>query len=145
MLFVFALAISSCKKDKGDDASSDPSFSAKVAGTTKTSMNAPVAMHYASEKTLQIMGQFSGGSGISIMVQEPKVGTFNVGSDEVMVSYLANTSTSGNYMGVSGNVKITEWSSSRVKGTFEFTGEVLGGGPTMVISEGKFDAKVSSM
>ncbi|WP_207535905.1 DUF6252 family protein [Desertivirga arenae] len=144
VLTVCLFGFTACKKDN-DDSSAESSMSAKVSGAAKTTITPPTAVYYSSAKAVQISGQFTSTTGISIMIDEPKVGTYDVSEDQVMAMYLPTNAAGVGYMGNSGTVKITEWSESRVKGTFEFTGEALLSDETITISEGKFDVKVTKM
>ena len=144
MLTICALALGSCKKDKEETGNS--SFSAKIDGATKTSITAPTATLYSSENSIQIVGQFSTTSGISIMIENPRVATFDVNSDDVMIDYMATNDYSSTYSGVTGNVKVTSYTADRITGTFEFVGELnANSGNKKTISEGKFDAKIIKM
>ena len=139
MLTIFAVGVSSCKKE--DSATVNASMSVKVSGSVKTTTTAPMAMYFESQKSMQIMRQFGTSEGVSISLKEPKVGDFSVSTDAAVVIYTNGTTT---YLGNEGSVKITSLTNDTVKGTFSFTG-TASQGPNMVLSEGKFEAKIVKM
>jgi len=136
-VFVF----SSCKKSSKDSPSSDISISLKFNGTAKSSAT-PIASYYPGEKTLQIAGSFNGKEALSLMIENIKVGTFNLPSDDVLATYTTNISDfSTTYFGSTGSVTITSFTDSAVSGTFQFSGTNTSNAAGTV-TEGKFNAKI---
>lgn len=140
---IVALGLTSCKKDSETTAEANAALTVKVNGTAKSSTGPVVATIYQSEKTLQILGQFSTTEGVSIMIQDFKVGEFNVATDDVLVVYTNGTtgSLSTTFMGDTGKVKITSITDTKVTGTFEFVGS-NDSEQTKTLTEGKFEASI---
>ncbi|WP_207535343.1 hypothetical protein [Desertivirga arenae] len=136
--------LASCRKDDKDKVS--PIFTAKIDGILITSPSPQVASFYVSPNSLEVQGHLTPTTGIAISMGNPRVGTFVVGSGEIYVSYWQITNFDVIYLGKSGMIKITEWSSKRLRGTFEFVAnrseDWSAPVATKVISEGKFDMEV---
>ncbi|MDB4923176.1 DUF6252 family protein [Mucilaginibacter sp.] len=138
LLILCILAFNSCKKS-GSSPTNAINISLKINGTAKTS-SAPVADYIVSEKSLQIMGAF-GTEGVSIMIQNVKVGTFDVAKDEAIMTYSVKPDFQYTYLGTTGKVTITSFTDTTVAGTFAFSGTDMNG-LNGVVTEGKFQAKL---
>lgn len=134
-----AFISASCKKSNTNPTSGAVSISLKFKGTAKTS-GTVVADYIKSENNLQILGKF-GNEGVSLSIANVKVGTFDVATDGALVSYSTTADFNNTYMGTTGTVVITAFSSTSVTGTFNFTGSTIDG-RTGAVTEGKFSAKV---
>ena len=140
VLLIGVLAFSSCKKSSSTPTSST-GISFKFDGASKSTATV-VADYIKSENTLQISGSLSAASGVSLAIQNPKVGTFDVASGDAVAAYIAAaTNNNSTYIGTTGSVTITEFSGTAVSGTFQFTGATQSG-LTGTITEGKFQAKL---
>jgi hypothetical protein len=138
---VFAFAFSSCKKSGSDNKpASTVSMSLNFNGTAKNTSSV-LASHYEDENTLQVIGTFSGSQGLSLMIQNIKVGTFNIASDGVIASFSTSADFANTYLADSGTVTITSYTSDAIAGTFQFTGTNQAGAAGVVTS-GTFYAKV---
>ncbi|MEP6612338.1 MAG: hypothetical protein ABJA76_10650, partial [Mucilaginibacter sp.] len=84
LLIICAVALNSCKKSSTTP-SNAISISLKINGTAKSTAT-PVTDYIVSQQTLQIMGAF-GTEGLSIMIQNVKVGTFDAAKDEAIMTY----------------------------------------------------------
>ena len=133
-----ALISASCKKSNTNPTTT-VSMSLKFNGTTKTTSTI-LADYIKSENNLQIIGKF-GNEAVSISIVNIKAGTFDVATDGALVSYSTTADFSNTYLGTTGTVVITAFSSTSVTGTFNFTGTTIDGRPGTV-TEGKFSAKV---
>ncbi|WCT11363.1 DUF6252 family protein [Mucilaginibacter jinjuensis] len=148
LLAVLSITLFSCKKDSKDDSqpdSSKPSMSFKLNGTLEQTSIAPVAQWYTSSganNTLQVLGQVSTTEGIGLGLENPKVGTYDVVKDNLIVAYTSKTDT---YQATSGSITITAFSGSFVTGTFQFTGTNFSNSKTVTITEGKFTSSVSKL
>lgn len=139
---IFCLTFSSCKKPAEQTLGVTAGMSAKVNGVLKTNSGPTVATIYQDLHSIQIIGQFSANEGISLGLNDIKVGTYDASGDAVIAVYMASTTnTSEHYMGVSGKVTITSITSTTVAGTFEFVAE-NGSGVKRTISEGSFNTTV---
>ncbi|ASU35494.1 DUF6252 family protein [Mucilaginibacter xinganensis] len=139
LLTVFlALVAASCKKSNTNPQNS-VGISLKLNGVAKTS-SVVLADYIKSESTLQVMGKF-GNSGVSLMINNIKTGTFDVANGDVIATYSNTTNFDDTYIGLSGKVVITSFTSDMVSGTFDFTGNTPDS-RTGTITEGKFTAKL---
>jgi hypothetical protein len=139
VLSVCALAIGSCKKD--DNKPEEAGLSAKVDGSAKSNISPVGALVYESDKTIQIVGQFSQTEGITLVVTDLTAGDYDVATDKAIAVYTNGENT---YFGTEGSVKITSVTGENVTGTFTFTGETQNGA-RKVVTEGKFTAKVMKL
>ena len=139
MFIVFAFACSSC--NKSDTNPLIISISLKANGTLRSS-GAPVAVFYQSSNTLQLSAVFNTTEGLSIMVPNAVVGSFDVATNNLTVTYSPDANFVDTYFGSVGSVNITTLTSTLVAGTFQFTGP-NGGNSVGVITEGKFQSTLS--
>lgn len=139
ILSVCTLAFSSCKKS-GDKPSDSIGISLKFNGTAKSSTT-PIASYYPAENSLQVEGIFNGTEAVSLMIENIKTGTFDVASDAVVASYSTTADFNNTYLGSTGSVNITSFTSDQVSGTFQFTG-TNPANATGTVTEGKFTAKI---
>jgi hypothetical protein len=150
LLIIAVFFISSFKKDKNDDIIKS-NLSLNVNGTAKraTGNKSVFAMHYSSDKSLQIVGNFENNEAITISIENYNgTGKYKVANKEVLAAYVAdlNGSMSGSRIAKTGTVSINAASDTALNGAFEF--EVIDpatGLVTSVIAEGKFAAKLTSL
>ena len=150
LLLLTVIFISACKKDKPEEVQG-ASVSFKVNGTLKQASGDTkvTAFYYSSEKTIQLLGNLDNNQGISFAIQNYNgVGDYDVASNDVLAAYVTNLDggLSGSQIGSTGSIKVTTATDKVVKGTFQFVvldplTDVL----VSTISEGKFEAKITSM
>jgi hypothetical protein len=133
-----AIISASCKKSD-NNISTSISVSLKFNGSAKSSSTV-IADYIKSESNLQVIGKF-GNEAVSISIANIKVGTFDVATDGALVSYATTADFSNTYLGTTGTVVITSFTSDKVTGTFNFVGTTIDG-RNGTVTEGKFSAKV---
>jgi len=138
LLVTCAIALNSCKKSSTTPTNAI-SISLKINGTAK-STSTPVTDYIVSEHTLQIMGAF-GTEGLSIMIQNVKVGTFDAAKDEAIMTYSTKPDYQYTYIGTTGTVTVTSLTDTMVTGTFQFSGTDANG-HMGTVTEGKFNCKL---
>jgi hypothetical protein len=139
ILTVFASVLSSCKKSSTNPATSY-SISLKVNGTAKTSTT-PVAVYYKSLGTLQVSGAFGTSQAVSLTINNVKTGSFDVSTGDAAAIYTPDATLNDSYIGDTGTVVITTFTTTTVSGTFSFSGTSIAG-PTGTITNGTFNAKL---
>jgi hypothetical protein len=153
LLLLVVLVTGSCKKVVMSNWT-NASITFKVDGTPKEAKGeANVFAFYAKEPNiLQIIGNIGGSEDeqIALTLNEfHGVGEYSVETDFLGIYSLGEESS---YVGTEGKIKITEYTEGKsIKGEFQFKGEFLIITPApnnpatdKVISEGKFEAKVSA-
>ena len=140
LLSVFALLSSSCKKSAATNPTPTQSISLKFNGTVKSS-NVATADYIKSQQSLQIIGKF-GGEGVSLLIENVKVGTFDVASSGALLTYSTISDFKDTYIADTGTVTITSFTSTTVSGTFQFSGTLPNTPSTGVITEGKFQVNL---
>jgi len=116
----------------------------KFNGTAQTA-SLVVATYYKSQGTVQIVGQVGNQTqGLNLMINNIKIGTFDVAGNDVIASYSTATDLDHTYTGATGNVVVTTFTSSTIAGTFTFTG-TNGSNQTGTITEGTFSAKLTTI
>jgi len=109
-------------------------------GTAETS-KLIVATWYKSQNAVQIIGS-NGTQGLNISFSSPKTGTFDVATDPtVLVSFSTAADFDHTYLGTTGKIVITTFTSTTIAGTFAFSGQ-NGLGQSGVIANGTFSAKL---
>ncbi|MCB0456671.1 MAG: DUF6252 family protein [Flavobacteriaceae bacterium] len=159
-LFLFAgLVLASCKKD--DDGGNgggagEGTVTAKINGSTFTSLEiATVATEVtqAGVTTVRIQGSNSDGLGIVLTISPYEgTGTYEI-SDASVFTYATYIETDINNplnsqswnapfesSGVVGEIKISEKTDTKIKGTFNFTAKNPDDNTTKQITEGSFNA-----
>ncbi|MGZ3765892.1 MAG: DUF6252 family protein [Mucilaginibacter sp.] len=136
ILSISVIGFFSCKKSKTDP-SINSNISFKFNDTTK-SADLIVSGYGKTKDTLQISGTVGQRGTIVLDIKNPKVGTFNITSGGLMLSYIPTSfDVNETYVASAGTVTITQLSSTSVSGTFNFSGtnkkEKSG-----VISDGSF-------
>lgn len=153
ILFIAAAAISlsSCKKDDNNDDNNDPevtlgSMSLMVDGS---SWDAEFVISVMQDGTLTITGSEGNGSACGIILENvTATGTYQVGQsgNPNYCSWATGTQAGLTYVASddmgSGTVTITQLTSSRAKGTFEFTG-INFNQESKTITNGEFDVDLS--
>lgn len=147
MLTMILFAFSSCEKEDSED-QVNVGMSLKVNGTLKQAAGETKvsAMFIKSEKSLQVMGNLGENEAVSLTIENFNgVGDYNVTNDNVVVVYTTNINggVASTSLGTTGIIKITTSTDKVIKGTFQFTDDEAS--TPMVISEGKFEAKVMTM
>lgn len=146
------LIFNSCKKSTTNPADT-PGISFKVDGNAET-MTAFQATNYTSVVVPQItiVGTFQTET-LSLVIRNPKVGTFSV-TDNIVMSYSTDITDDSFYFGGSagasssfsptGSITITSLSTTSVAGTFQFNCiNKLNATPSVKnITEGKFKCDV---
>ncbi|WP_256010446.1 DUF6252 family protein [Desertivirga xinjiangensis] len=153
MLGLFAATLSSCKKDddnKVDDEEDVKStkMSFKVDGSQKTSTH--LFAYKTDEDELGIYGSNSSEAVTVAIDNFHGVGDYvlegdddNNDDDGVMVLYTVGKESAAKlYYAEEATVKITSSNDKEVKGTFSATVKELNGDASMVLTEGKFEAKI---
>jgi hypothetical protein len=141
MLAAFTLALTSCKKDSNKPGNT-PSVSFKLNGTSQTTANV-VGTYVKSENTIQVIGQLGNGIALQLMVENVKVGSFDLAdaNQQVLAAYTTGSQLEDIYTGNTGNITITSFSGTSVSGTFQFVAtNTLNDSKT--ISNGTFTAKL---
>ena len=138
VLTLFALVSASCKKSDSAAPSNAIGISLKINGTAKSSTMV-IADYIKSESSLQVIGTF-GTEAVSLMVPS-KVGTFDIIKDNLLLSYSVKNDYDDTYLGESGTVTITSFTSTTVTGTFQFSGPNPEGG-NGAVTEGKFSSTI---
>ncbi len=144
-LLGLTLMVASCKKDSKNPQTSTSGYTLtyKINGTAKTT-TIPVAAYYKSQATLQITGG-QGTEGISLAIENPKVGTFDVATDNIIAQYVLDSNNPITAcLGTSGTVVITTFNDTTVAGTFQFSG-VDGNNKTDQITAGSFNLKITTI
>lgn len=153
LLLLVVLVTGSCKKVVMSNWT-NASIKFKVDGAPREAKgDANVFAFYADEANiLQIIGNVGGSADeqIALTLNEfHGVGEYNVETDFLGIYSLGEDSS---FVGIEGKIKITEYTPGKsIKGEFQFKGEYLiittePNNPAIykTISEGKFEAKVSS-
>jgi hypothetical protein len=140
ILAFLILTLSACKKNSSENPSTAPGISLKFNGTLKSSKTI-VASIYTNENSMQVIGTINGTEALSLMIQNIKVGTFNVATDAVVASYSTSPDFANTYLGSEGSVTITSLTDNNVSGTFQFTG-TNSSNAVAAITEGTFTAKL---
>jgi hypothetical protein len=139
ILALCGLVLSSCKKSSNPAPAAAVSMSLTFNGTAKNT-NVVVATYYTSENTLQLIGTFNT-EAVSIMIQNIQTGTFTLPSDNVLATYSTANNFADTYLGSTGSITITSFTSDAVSGTFQFTGTNTSNA-NGVVTGGKFSAKL---
>jgi len=136
----FMLMTVSCKKSNNKPATVAVSMTFKFNGTAQTT-KLLVATYYKSQATVQIAGT-NGAQGLSLMIQNPKTGTFDMATDQtLLLSYSSAADFDHTYVASTGKVVITTFSSTNIAGTFSFSG-TDGLGDAGAVTEGSFSANL---
>ncbi len=136
----FMLAPMACKKS-----SSKPqtvvSMTFKFNGTAETS-TLLVATYYKSQNTVQIAGSVGSSQALDLMIENIKTGTFDIATDPTIIaSYSTALDLDHTYLGTTGKIVITAFTSDTIAGTFEFSG-TNGLGQAGSVTDGSFSAKL---
>jgi hypothetical protein len=144
-LLGLTLMVASCKKDSKapQTPASGSTLTYKINGVAKTT-TIPMAAYYKSQSTLQISGG-QGTEGVSLMIENPKVGTFDVVTDNILAQYVLDSNNPVTAcLGSAGTVVITTFNDTTVAGTFQFSG-VDGNNKTDQITGGSFNLKITTI
>jgi len=137
---LFMLAPIACKKSSNNPQTATVSMTFTFNGTAETS-KLIVATWYKSQNAVQIIGS-NGTQGLNISFSSPKTGTFDVATDPtVLVSFSTAADFDHTYLGTTGKIVITTFTSTTIAGTFAFSGQ-NGLGQSGVIANGTFSAKL---
>ena len=157
----FTLLFSSCEKiaghatgvvasgtSSGGNTNTGSSYlTCKVDGVSKTAALTTATYYVTGGNSIQISGQMGAlgsSEGVSIMIQNPAVGTFDVATNNTIFTYAV--SATNYYVATStGTVTITAFTSSTVTGTFSFTGDSFSGTGTKLITNGTFSMPYTKM
>jgi hypothetical protein len=144
VLTVCAFAFSSCtKKSNPAPTVATPGISLKFNGTAYTS-SAPVASYSKSLNAIQIIGNFGTTATVYLAIPSGfKVGSFDVASGDVATTFSNGANLQDTYIGVSGTVVITSFTSTTVVGTFNFAATDLNS-VTGNITSGQFQANYTN-
>jgi len=123
MLVACVLLFNSCLKN---DAISDPqttatNISLKFGGYLYTCTTA-AAFYKATQNTISIGGAFGNNSYLNLLIADVHVGTFDLSGGNASLSLQTSANVADSYVSTSGSVTVTEFSSSVIEGTFQFTG-----------------------
>ena len=112
----------------------------KFNGTSETA-TLIVATYYKSQNTVQIAGSV-GSQALDLMIENIKTGTFDLSTDPTLLaSYSTALDLDHTYLGTTGSIVITTFTSDAIAGTFEFSG-MNGLGQTGAVTDGSFSAKL---
>lgn len=154
-----ALSFTSCSSDSdgGSTVVGDGSITAKVDGTTVTTMKAASFAYVngiGDNKALQITGADMSAKAFTIqIIGFTGKGTYNTGTDipTVVLTYTAtdinnpqntnNTWVAGGDDGSTGTVTVTEYTDAVIKGTFSFKGKNQAGN-TKDVTNGSFNVVI---
>ncbi len=131
----------------GGGTTSSGSMTFKVDGSSKTAALTIATYFISSGNSIQIsgqIGQIGSQEGLSIMIQNPAVGTFDVATNSTIFTYSV-TATNYYMATTTGTVTITAFTSSTVTGTFSFTGDSFSGAGTKLITNGNFNMPYTKM
>jgi len=131
-----ALLFFSCSK-KSNPAPAQ-SISLKFNGTAYSTTNLTAN---TSDNLTVISGEFVGQSVVLIDIPNAKVGSFDIPSSGANVSFANGSGAQNVYTANTGNITVTSMTSTSIAGTFEFTGNNVGGSPATVTS-GQFQVKL---
>jgi len=168
LLFVVISSFSvSCKSDddseSGGGGAAEGTITAKVNGSSFTSMEMTTTAHYESAGgfgMLSIMGTSSNLKTINLNLshltsQSP--GTYEIGGENLVLvnaTYIESTTSgsSQNWMapyddGVHGSITISEWTDSNIKGTFHYDAALIEGSTVntsniKTVTEGSFNVNL---
>ena len=143
LLIACLFAITACTKEEGHintPSSSNAAVAFKVDGVSKTATSS-VATIYASLNSVQIIGSTSAGEGINLSLNNFAVGTYDVITDNLLLSYSTSSTYADSYLASAGTVVITAYTSTTITGTFKFTALRTSGATTKAITEGTFNCK----
>ncbi|PTQ96841.1 hypothetical protein C8P68_104333 [Mucilaginibacter yixingensis] len=138
------LVPTACKKSNNDLAASAVSLKFKFNGSAQAA-NTVIATYYKSQGTVQIMGSMANSTQVlNLMVNNVKVGTFDVATGDAIASYSIGADLDHSYLGTTGKIVITKFTTEAVGGTFQFS-SVAGVGLAGTFTEGTFLAKLITM
>src|SRR6185437_16076464 len=130
----------SCKKSGNKPQTATVSMTFKFNGTAETS-KLVVATYYKSQSTVQIAGS-NGTSALDLSIENIKTGTFDLATDPtILATFSTAPDFNQTYIGTTGKVVITAFTSDTVAGTFEFSGPD-GLSEPGAVTEGTFSAKL---
>jgi hypothetical protein len=143
-LTVCAFAFSSCtKKSNPTPTAAAAGISLKFNGTAYTS-SSPVASYSKSQNAIQIVGNFGTTATVYLAIpSNVKVGSFDVATGEVATTFSNGVNLQDTFLGVSGTVVITSFTSTTVAGTFNFAATDLNS-VTGNIASGQFQANYTT-
>jgi hypothetical protein len=139
MLIGWVLAFSSCQKSNtAVPVTQIPTtnISLKFSGGFYSSTSA-VAVYSKSANAIQIGGVFGSNSYVNLLVPNVSVGTFDLSGGNASLSFLDGNKNPDSFVSTSGSVVITEFNSTSIVGTFQFTG-VDSSKVSRQITEGQF-------
>jgi hypothetical protein len=143
MFAVCAVAFSSCKKSNPKPTTPAQSISLKFNGTALTSSTV-VAVYSKTQNAIVITGGFGSTSAVSLaIVSNVKVGSFDIGSGAASGIYTTGSNLADAFIGISGTVAVTAFTSTSISGTFVFTGMDLNS-VTGAITSGTFTCNYTS-
>jgi hypothetical protein len=146
MAVVCTVAFSSCKKDskKPTTPVSTQSISLTFNGTAFSS-TAPVALYSKSQGILLITGPFGTTAAISLSINGTiQAGTYDLTSGNALATFATGTNLQDVYTSDSGSIVITQLTSTTVSGTFQFTGTNFTNAATGTVTQGKFQANLTT-
>jgi len=137
---LFMLIPVACKKSNPKPQTAAVSMTFKFNGTAETA-TLIVATYYKSQNTVQIAGSV-GSQALDLMIDNIKTGTFDLATDPTLVaSYSTALDLDHTYLGTTGTIDITTFTSDTIAGTFEFSG-MNGLGQAGAVTDGSFSAKL---
>jgi hypothetical protein len=127
ILLIFAgcfLIFSSCKKSGANPPIPQTlatSISLEYGGRLFLSPNA-VAVFYKPQDALQITAQFDNITSITIVITNVGTGTFDLSRGNIVLSFADGLNGPDSFVSVSGSLAITQFSSTSIVGSFQFSG-----------------------
>lgn len=145
MLGLFALTISSCKKDDDNKVDNEEDLkstkmSYKVDGTQKTSTHLFAVKNGAD--AIGIYGAINDSEALVIGIDGfHGNGDYTTEEDDVIITYTSGKNATDVYVAEECTVKVTSSTNNEIKGTFTATVK-NNANASKVVTEGKFEAKI---
>ena len=140
VLALFAFALNSCKKSSDNKPAATNSIALKFNGTAYSTSTITAAY---SKGALQIIATYVDGSSLYIAIpSNVKVGSFDLATGAGAATF--STSATEAFIGETGNITITSFTSTTVAGTFAFTGPDVSNSHTGTVTNGTFQTTYAS-
>jgi len=111
-------------------------ISLKFSGSLYISTTA-TAVYSKLDGVIQIGGLLGNNAYVNLVVSNVKVGTFDLSNGNATLSFANGTNAPDTFVSNSGSLVITQFTSTEIVGTFQFTG-TNSSNVTMSITEGRF-------
>jgi len=153
ILFLLASVMTSntgCKRDKpifpDSLRVSKGSLSFKVNGFQKKATFIQASVYTDSDIQILATIDKQKSEGLSVNLTKPKVGTFDMAAGNFIATYTEKSSDpEKSFIGTEGAITITSLSENIIRGTFEFEATNASGTETRIITDGKFECKLTKI